>query len=124
MQDINTYLIYAYHEAISLGHCYVGSQHFLLSLLHHHRLFADVMKQYQMDYQMIRDELKKLFLPQKSCYPMMLTLQLERLQQYQNLNESITLFLQERCSVAAELLLRHGMKGEEIARTYQNLLIG
>ena len=88
MQDINTYLIYAYHEAISLGHCYVGSQHFLLSLLHHHRLFADVMKQYQ------------------------------------DINESITRFLQERCSVAAELLLRHGMKGEEIARTYQNLLIG
>ena len=124
MQDINTYLIYAYHEAISLGHCYVGSQHFLLSLLHHHRLFADVMKQYQMDYQIVRDELKQLFLPQKSCYPMVLTLQLERLQQYQNLNESITRFLQERCSDASELLLRHGMKGEEIARTYQNLLIG
>lgn len=124
MQDINTYLIYAYHEAISLGHCYVGSQHFLLSLLHHHRLFSVMMQQYKMDYQNVRDELKCLFQPQKSCYPMVLTLQLEHLQDYKDLNESITQFLQERCSVASELLLKHGMRGEEIALKYQTLLMG
>lgn len=122
MKELKQYLLYARNEALSLGHCYVGSQHFLLSLLHHHSCFAQLMDQYQLNYLMLRNELKQLFAPQHSLYPMECTLQLEHLFQYDTLDDSIIHFLKEPCSVSSELLIRHGVCGTQLANQYYQQL--
>lgn len=119
MNELNQYLYDARNEALSLGHCYVGSQHFLLSLLHHHDCFAKMMQEYKIDYLNLREELKQMFTPQCSCYPMDYTLQLERLSKYQSIDEVVVMFLKERCSVASELLAKHGVYSEQLALYYQ-----
>lgn len=119
MQELNQYLSYARNEALALGHCYVGSQHFLLSLLHHHPIFANMMNAYHLNYLSLRSEVKQLFAPQKSSYPMEITLQLDRLSQYESFDEMIISFLKESCSVSHELLARHGIVSEQLALNYQ-----
>lgn len=59
-EDARKVIVEAKEEMYELRHPYVGSEHLLLSILKHDNSVAKRLKDYDLDYQILKDELVKI----------------------------------------------------------------